>query len=267
MDNQSGISKGDITIRNTGSANGNAVTPASTVTLQCGGSYSSAIIQITGTYTGALTVQVTLDGTNWVNLSGTTSIVNVATKASVGSFASATTGVFQVDVAGVQGVRVSAIAGAMTGTATVSIQAGAGTGIVSIDTPVVLGASTAAIGTISTPAGTAISVTSAASTNASSQKASAGNLFEITVSNPTATPAYVKLYNKASAPTVGTDVPVLTIVAPATAATQSPSVISLNFGQIGKRFATGIAMAITGGVAATDTTNAVAGVQVHGTYV
>lgn len=120
---------------------------------------------------------------------------------------------------------------------------------------------------VSTPSGTAIAVTSAASTNASIQKSTAGNLFEITVSNPTATPAYVKLYNKASAPTVGTDVPIMTITAPAAAATNKPTDTVLTFSQIGKRFTTGIAMAITGGVLATDTTASVAGVQVHGTYI
>lgn len=114
---------------------------------------------------------------------------------------------------------------------------------------------------ITTQSGSAISVTSAASTNASVQKASAGNLFELTCSNPTATAAVVKFYNKASAPTVGTDVPVLTIPL---AAGQT---VQMDFGQIGKRFTTGIAMAITALAAATDTGAAVAGVQVHGSYI
>ncbi len=111
----------------------------------------------------------------------------------------------------------------------------------------------------------AIAVTSAATTNASSQKASAGNLYELTVSNPTATAAYVKFYNKASAPTVGTDVPILTIRAAATGA--AGDMQSFNFGANGKRFTLGIAVAITALAAATDTGVAVAGVQVHGTYV
>ena len=101
---------------------------------------------------------------------------------------------------------------------------------------------------------------STASTNASNQKSSAGNLFELSVSNPTATAAAVKLYNKATAPTVGTDVPILTIPIAAGA------MVSLSFGELGKRFATGISMAITAAIAATDTASSVAGVQVHGTY-
>lgn len=114
---------------------------------------------------------------------------------------------------------------------------------------------------ITTQSGSAISVVSTASTNASIQKASAGNLFELTASNPTATAAVVKLYNKASAPTVGTDIPVMTIPLAAGETKQ------FQFGQIGKRFTTGIAMAITALAAATDTGAAVAGVQVHGSYI
>ena len=109
-------------------------------------------------------------------------------------------------------------------------------------------------------AGSAFSVISTASTNAAVQKASAGNLFEITASNPTATAAYLKLYNKATAPTVGTDVPVLTIPIPAN------SQIAIPFGALGKRFSAGIALAITAAIAATDTGASVAGVQISGTY-
>lgn len=111
------------------------------------------------------------------------------------------------------------------------------------------------------PAATAFSVISAATTNASSVRNAAASLFEISVSNPTATPVFVKLYNKSSAPTVGTDVPILTIPVPAN------GLINMDFGATGKRFSTGIAMAITGAIAATDTTSAVAGVQVSGSYI
>lgn len=117
-----------------------------------------------------------------------------------------------------------------------------------------------------TPAtGTPYSLTTAASTNAAAIKASAGTLFELTVSNPTATAAYLKLYNKATAPTVGTDVPVLTVTVPATSATAPPVV--LNLGAIGKRFSTGIAIAVTAAAIATDTAATVAGIQIHGTYI
>lgn len=112
--------------------------------------------------------------------------------------------------------------------------------------------------------GSNISVTSAASTNATLVKNAAGNLLELTAYNPTATAGYLKLYNKATAPTVGTDIPVLTIPLPVTA--PGTPAVALNFGQIGKRFSAGIAMAITAAAVATDTGVTVAGIQVHGTY-
>lgn len=110
-------------------------------------------------------------------------------------------------------------------------------------------------------AGTAYSAVTTASTNAAIVKGSVGNLFELTISNPTATPAFVKLYNKALAPTVGTDVPVWTISIPATTDRQ------FSFSQPGKRFSGGIAIAVTAAAPATDTAVAVAGIQIHGTYI
>lgn len=119
--------------------------------------------------------------------------------------------------------------------------------------------------TIVNPAGTTYNVVTAASTNSAVVKASAGMLYEITISNPTATAAYVKLYNKTTAPVVGTDVPVMTITAPATSATTLP--VAITFGQVGKRFATGIGIACTAAAAATDTGVSVVGIQINATYI
>ena len=119
--------------------------------------------------------------------------------------------------------------------------------------------------TITNPTGTTYNVVTAASTNSAVVKASAGTLYEITISNPTATAAYVKLYNKTTAPVVGTDVPVMTISVPATSATTMP--IALTFGQVGKRFATGIGIACTAAAAATDTGVSVVGIQINATYI
>ena len=58
----------------------------------------------------------------------------------------------------------------------------------------------------------------------------------------------MKLYNKASAPTVGTDVPVLTITVPAN------STVNVPFGATGHRLTTGIALAITANAIDSDTT-------------
>lgn len=111
-----------------------------------------------------------------------------------------------------------------------------------------------------TPPGTTLKrVVAAASTNATSVKTSAGNIFNIHLQNSSAAAKFVKFYDKASAPTVGTDVPIFTI---ALAAGQARD-ITLDLSPI--YFATGIAYAITNLVADTDTT-VVAANDVHGFF-
>ena len=255
---------GTIATQNVGAPNGNAVTAGSTVILPLlNGAFDNASIQVTGTYTGILTVQVTIDGTNWVSFSGATSLTNAITGAQTATIASAAVGIWQLDVSGFVSVRVTALA-AVTGTAVVTMVGSVGAGVVGIDTPIVLAAGAAAIGTVtSTPATpSSIKLTSAATTNATSSKASAGSLFEITADNFTAAIKWLKLYDKASAPTVGTDVPILTVPIPIN------SSVSLNFGELGKRFTVGIAFALTGAQAVADTTALAAGdVHVSGSYI
>jgi hypothetical protein len=91
-------------------------------------------------------------------------------------------------------------------------------------------------------------LSSAATTNATSVKASAGDLFKIAGNNTVASKRYLKLYNKASAPTVGSDTPVLTFVLPLSAP------FAIDLGATGQYFSTGIAYAITGAAADADTT-------------
>lgn len=99
---------------------------------------------------------------------------------------------------------------------------------------------------------------SAATTNATSVKASAGSLGSIYASNSGAGFAYVKFFNKASAPTVGTDVPVFVLGLP-------PGGGGSHEIPAGLSFSTGIAFAITGGAADADAT-AVAASQVVLSY-
>jgi len=98
----------------------------------------------------------------------------------------------------------------------------------------------------------------AATTNATSVKASAGQVYGAYVSNVNASPVFLKLYNKASAPTVGTDTPVMTLLIPGNA---SGVAGAFEF-SMGIAFATGIAFAITGLVADADTTAVAANEQV-----
>lgn len=88
---------------------------------------------------------------------------------------------------------------------------------------------------------------SAATTNATSVKNSATNIGKITAENVSASIIYLKLYDKASAPTVGTDTPFHTF------ALSPSSQRVLDFPQ-GLRLTTGFAFAITGAIADTDTT-------------
>lgn len=84
---------------------------------------------------------------------------------------------------------------------------------------------------------------SAASTNATSVKASGGRVYGWTISNVNAAARYLKLYDKASAPTVGTDVPKLTILLPGGGTTVGAGA-NVEWTR-GIRFDTGIAFALT----------------------
>lgn len=107
--------------------------------------------------------------------------------------------------------------------------------------------SVTATATPATP--TPYTLNSAAGTNLAAIKASAGTLYGLAGFNAGAAAAFVKLYNKASAPVLATDVPVLVVPIPAGGA--MPPV---HLGALGHRFAAGIAIAVTGGAADTDAT-------------
>jgi hypothetical protein len=110
----------------------------------------------------------------------------------------------------------------------------------------------AALPTATANGSTSSRVNAAASTNATSLKASAGQIYNIDVFNPAAYTVFLKIYNKASAPTVGTDTPVWTIPIPAGGGFSK-------FFPLGKTLGTGIAYAITKLQADSDTTVVVAG--------
>lgn len=103
--------------------------------------------------------------------------------------------------------------------------------------------SVASIGAL---AGSSLRVPSAAATtNAGTAKASPGYLHAVTAYNAAASARYLKFYNKASAPTVGSNTPVLTIALPPAA--------SFSFNFAGLYFSAGIAFAMTTGAADADT--------------
>lgn len=89
-------------------------------------------------------------------------------------------------------------------------------------------------------------MSAANTTNATVVKASAGKVFTITGYNAAAALRYLKLYNKATAPTVGTDTPVFTFACKAT------DVFNIQIPN-GYQFGTGIGFALTTGAADSDT--------------
>ena len=142
-------------------------------------------------------------------------------------------------------------AGSLTVDGTITANLAAGTNNIGDVDVLTIAAGTNAIGNVGiiprTTGGLSISrVLSAASTNATSAKASAGQVFGWYLYNDNAAERYFKLYNKASAPTVGTDTPVITIPIPAGSAANV-------FTETGIAFATGIAYAVTTAAADSDT--------------
>lgn len=99
---------------------------------------------------------------------------------------------------------------------------------------------------VTKPNSTSRLLSAAGSTNATSVKAAAGKVYKITLNVIRASDCFLKLYNKASAPTVGTDTPVLTLLLPL-------STKNVQIPLDGQYFSTGIAYAITTAAADADT--------------
>lgn len=118
----SGEKAGTITTQNLVPAG--VATAGSAVELELGGAYNTLGIQVTGTYTGALSVQFCINGV-WVTVGGTVvgnSIENIADGTAAATIASAAQGIRRIRCAGMDKVRVTGLA-AMTGTATVTMVA------------------------------------------------------------------------------------------------------------------------------------------------
>lgn len=104
-------------------------------------------------------------------------------------------------------------------------------------------------------------ILSAASTNSTSCKGSAGNVFGYELFNTTTTVYYLRLYNSSSAPTCSSATGFIRSIPipPAAAAGQVGGAIKA-IGTFGVQFGTGIGYCLTGGSSSTDNTNAATGV-------
>lgn len=266
----------------TGSASISA-NATSGATINCQG-VSAFTVQLTGTWTATVQVQISVDGTNFVNITGSNSITNRATGAYVASGNLTANGIYEVKVAGINAARVITTA-YTSGTIVVTTRASNADGTVAIEggvnvaqingvTPLmgngVTGTGSQRVTIASdntantnpwlvtlrgaTANGTTTSfLNSAATTNATNLKATAGTVYTIHANNTTASAKYLRLYNLASAPTVGTSTPVMVITIPAS------SSISVSVSALGIAFGTGISYAITNAAAYLDATAVAAG--------
>lgn len=214
--------------------------------------FNTLSVQLSGTWVATVVVEQSNDGVNYVaspmlsQATGTTSLNASAT------------GIYVVSVNS-KYVRVrvptytsGTVVASVNLSATVVSPVSASQTVAFATNPTVnVGASTAQ------GASSHHNLVSAASTNATSVKGTAAVLNTIYFGNNAATHAYVKIYDKATAPVVGTDTPVMTIMVPAN------GVAATGAGYVGIRLTTGLAYAITGGAAVADTTAVAAG-QVTG---
>jgi hypothetical protein len=246
-----------LTVRPAGDVNvvlnATAMTAAATLGTWDTAGYQSFNFQVTGTFTATLLFEMSDDNTNW----NSTYYFNATTAQAAALFTSVTTAVangFGPIRARYLRARVSAFTSNTSSAVTLVLRTVSlfpeliNTNVTNASLTVIPGLN---LSSLAVAAGSTSSfVKSAATTNATSLKASAGNVFSIYLINNSAAVKYFKLYNKASAPTVGTDTPVAVVGIPAT---------GNNFVMDGStwaplRFSTGIAYAITGAVTDADTT-------------
>lgn len=240
------------------SATGSLAALNATVALSLNGATGFAV-DLRGPFVATVTFQGTIDGTNWFTLA----VIPAGSGANVASVTTATTaGAWIGNANGMQQVR--AIATAFTsGSVTVTLRAMMAAGMV---TNLPAGQTTQAVsGTVTVTGGTVNPVVpatpyilnSAASTNEALILTGTSGLQAFYATNIGATPAFVKLYNKATAP-ISTDIPAMILAVPA-AVSGVPGVCTLPIGFSGFRFALGLGIRITGAVADNDTTAVAAG--------
>ena len=211
----------------------------------------STLININN-WTGAVTCQGSLDGITWVPLAMVRQDGAVVTSGSDGYTANTVTRGFFVNLFGFSHFRV--VVNNAGGTGNLSL----GFNSYNVVPPFTSIANTVSVaGTVTVIINNPLSsfYSSTATTNATSVFSGTKTIYNFTLSNTGATPAYFKLYQKLSAPTVGTDIPIATFAIPA----NGNFVIDYAL----KAFLlVGVAFAITGLAPYTDTT-AVAANQVQ----
>jgi hypothetical protein len=262
------------TLQSAAAANGNG-------TVMPVAGYDTAVLQITGTFVANVNFEVTADGSTWTGIEGIQPNENLSGGAVTGS--SDADWVFAV--AGFTSIRArisSYVSGSVTvigfaemGGAPAVVLArtadGLGLGIGSTSGALNVqaqfsgsnadtntgnaGANTLRVAIAKDSGKSTKHFVSANSNNATSLKASAGTVFGVQVFNNSANIAYLKFYNKASAPSPASDTPYKVIGIPANTSGAGSNV---TFGPDGLPFSTGIAYALVGGIGDTDNTSVAA---------
>lgn len=98
---------------------------------------STVSIQVTGTWAGTITPQVSLDGVNWVSM-GATALLNVSTQVYSATIPSAAVAIYQADIAGFNYFQVKETA-YTSGTANISLRFSNATGLIALDNPIPTG--------------------------------------------------------------------------------------------------------------------------------
>ena len=155
-------------------------------------SAGSVTIGVTGTYTGALSVQATTNGTTWFTLTYS-ALLNVVNGGTTNTILSAQTGVFTVQTSGWLRMRVTALA-AFTGTAAIVLRATNPNPVLAMASPLPAGTNTIGNAALAAPLlvtdVTSAAITSTATTAAFTPSAGVAYTLQINVTavsgtNPT----------------------------------------------------------------------------------
>ncbi len=208
--------------------------------------FKALFLQLTGTWSGTVSFQSSNDGVTWVS--------SAAMLPAGGAYVSSATanGQWIVPVTG-KFMRARATAYASGSIAASVVGSYEAAPILSVNV-LALSTSTSMVGDVGVGARATTTnstlrakISSAASTNANFIKAAAGRLYGMTLANTNASWRFLRIYNKTTAPVVGTDIPVLVVGLPPGSTTVIPD-------NIGVYYSTGIAYSITGAAADLDNT-------------
>ncbi len=213
--------------------------------------FSHIAVQVTSAGSATIIYEGSEDETNWVTLAGidataiaTTGLVTSTTNAGIRIFPKLAR-FFRARVSAYTFGTVTVLGSLLTGSFTPQFGLN-GVGVGQSGTWNV-----GLFGNNSTGGSTRARIQSAASNNATVVKASAGSFYGGVVGNNGAAVAYLKLYEKATAPTVGTDTPIATILLPIGGVVNLSPVAPM-------AFATGLGYGIVTGAADNDNTSVAA---------